>query len=191
MFPLRKREVILPGGGATGHVKRGLGIATDYKADYEPLVMPFAGTLYVPYWWTFNRGQGGKWLGIRRPNEHRIEFAHLSRSLQDWGAVAEGTVIAITGNTGTITTGPHLHVQIFDGRNRRLDPEQYDWNGENVPLLARVNEALRDAGSIVDAKRSVYWQDRVARGEKTTFENLVGGIRYRIQRRLAPHEDGR
>ena len=39
--------------------------------------------------------------------------------------VQTGQQIGVTGNTGTVTTGPHLHVQIFDAIGRRVDPEEY------------------------------------------------------------------
>lgn len=58
------------------------------------------------------------------------------------------------------------------------------------PLIRRVNEALRTAGSIVDQKRSEYWQERVMMGEKKDFLDLTNGIRWRMQNRRYPHENG-
>lgn len=193
MFPLKRRILIR---GATAHQNAGLGVAADYVAVYEPLAAAFAGELSVPYpryRWTprppFRReGQGGIWLRLARENGDRLEFAHLSKILRI-GRVEEGDIIATTGNTGSVTTGPHLHVQIFDSRARRLDPEMYGWGTER-PLVERVNEALRVAGSVAEPRRSAYWQERVAKGEKTTFDDLIGGIQWRRQQRLAPHENG-
>ena len=65
------------------------------------------------------------------------------------GRVKEGEQIAITGNTGTKTTGPHCHTQIIrDGK--RLDPEQYLWENMNkIKVFITGNEP------------AVNWQDIV------------------------------
>jgi hypothetical protein len=48
-------------------------------------------------------------------------YAHLSNSIANVGdRVKKGQIIAITGNTGTATTGPHCHVEVL--------PPGWDWN---------------------------------------------------------------
>lgn len=118
MFPLKSRKLIR---GVEGHVKAGLSPAADYVASYTELYAPFDGVVEA-YWGP----EGGNWLRLTRPNGDAIEHAHLSRYAIKSGMVREGQLVAITGNTGAITTNPHLHIQIL--RNgKRLDPEAYNW----------------------------------------------------------------
>ena len=119
MFPLKQRKLIR---GAAAHIAAGLGAGADYVAAAgTPLYAPFDGTISTSW-----GNQGGNWSKLTRPNGDRIEMAHLDSFLVKTGTVSSGHQIAYTGNTGAITTGPHLHVQIFrDGK--RLDPERYNW----------------------------------------------------------------
>ena len=125
MFPLKVRTLIR---GCQAHIRAGLGCGGDYSAYYVPLYASHTGGLYEPYWYKLGLGQGGKWVGIKRPNGDRIEFSHLSSYIRKSGSVVAGEKIAITGNTGTVTDFAHLHVQIFDKFGRRLDPETYAWD---------------------------------------------------------------
>jgi hypothetical protein len=120
MFPLQKRILIR---GAAAHVKAGLGIAADYVADYMPFSIPFSGKVE-----TYYGIEGGNWLRLTRPNGDKIELAHLSKYQVKNGNAVEGQLGGITGNTGAITTGAHLHIQIFNKSGKRLDPETYNWN---------------------------------------------------------------
>jgi len=130
MFPLKHRKLVL---SFQGHIQAGRGGAADYQANFEQLFMPFEGTLEKKF-----GPEGGNWLVLTRPNGDRIEFAHLSQYLNLNAKVGEP--IAITGNTGQITTGPHLHIQIF--RNgQRIDPEKYDWiTPQNATVGQRMTE---------------------------------------------------
>ena len=119
MFPLKTRKLIR---GFQAHIKAGLGGAADYEAKFVPLYAPFDGTVSV-----YSGVQGGKWARLTRENGDQIEFAHLSKYISA-GQVREGDEIAITGNTGQVTTGPHLHVQIINSHGQRIDPEAYNWN---------------------------------------------------------------
>lgn len=126
-FPLKQRTLIR---GFQAHVNAGLGGAADYVAQYVPLYAPFDGTIE-----TYFGQQGGNWSRLIRSNGDKIEHAHLSKYLVKWGQVKEGQHIAYTGNTGQITTGPHLHIQIFRN-NVRLDPELYPWTMTTIPIIA-------------------------------------------------------
>lgn len=128
MFPLKQRKLIR---GCQAHINAGLGCGADYVANYVDLFSPFIGKVEI-----YSGVQGGKWLRLTRTNGDAIEFAHLDKYLvQNGDQVQAGLLIAKTGNTGTVTTGPHLHVQIFrDGK--RLDPEQYNWEDAVLPPSA-------------------------------------------------------
>jgi murein DD-endopeptidase MepM/ murein hydrolase activator NlpD len=56
---------------------------------------------------------------------YRWCFLHLSTVLVDPNqTVQRGQVIAFTGNTGK-STGPHLHLQIYDAAGATVDPERF------------------------------------------------------------------
>lgn len=106
MFPLVKRQLIR---GYQAHIKAGLGGAADYEANYVPLYAPFNGKIET-YW----EKTGGNWTRLIGDNGDKIEMAHLSHYLVKSGKVSEGQLIAITGNSGSITTRPHKHIQIIN-----------------------------------------------------------------------------
>jgi len=135
MFPLRKRIVIR---GCQAHINAGLGCATDYKTQgiwigdlpfwsKKKLRAPFSGSVlalpddYDP--------RGGKWLRLTRSNGDKIEFSHLDRRFvgNRIKTVKQGQLMAYTGNTGTLTTGAHLHLQVKNRAGLRLNPENYRW----------------------------------------------------------------
>src|SRR3990167_5226184 len=125
-FPLRAVKVIR---GFQDHIKAGLQGAVDYVANFETVFAPFSGQL------EFYQGpQGGNWARIIRANGDKIEFAHLKQYLKKPGLCNEGDHIAVSGNSGELTTGPHLHIQIIDSLGFRLDPEKYFFP-VNLPLL--------------------------------------------------------
>lgn len=123
MFPLSKRKLIR---GAMAHIKAGLGAGADYEAVYTGFKIPFDGIAKK-----YHGTEGGNWLRVTRPNGDQIELAHLSEYQVSDGTVKEGQNGGITGNTGSITTGPHLHIQIIRS-GKRLDPEKYDWGDSKL-----------------------------------------------------------
>ena len=67
---------------------------------------------------------GGVWLEARTDTGYKLRFAHLSDYRAPLGRVEIGQTIAITGNTGQWTTGPHLHFEVWkDGK--AINPEEY------------------------------------------------------------------
>ncbi len=133
MFPLRERKIIR---GWDAHIKAGLGGATDYVADYVELYAPFDGRADI-----WDGRQGGNWISFVRNNGDVIQFAHLEK-YKAGGMVKKGELIAITGNTGKITTGPHLHIQIKDKDGNRLDPETYDWDMQKNIVDKKILQLL-------------------------------------------------
>lgn len=65
-------------------------------------------------------------LGIRIfRNSGRSVFLHLSERIVPHGTqVKKGDLIALSGNTGTMTTAPHLHWHIINN-NKLIDPQPY------------------------------------------------------------------
>lgn len=57
--------------------------------------------------------------------EYRWCFLHLSTVLVRPGQIVQrGEVIAFSGNTGK-STGPHLHLQVYDPKGQPVDPESF------------------------------------------------------------------
>ncbi len=143
-FPLVKRKVILD---AKGHVAQGRGIATDYEANYQALYAPFTGTIQV-----YTGPEGGNWLRLTRANGDIIEFAHLSKYINTSGVAIEGEKIAVTGNSGAITSGPHLHVQITV-KGQRVDPDRYFTPTQLITFkVAYINSEEISSFNYVDTK---------------------------------------
>lgn len=157
MFPLKQKKLIR---GCEAHKKAGLGCGADYVAETGTILYaPFNGEA-VTYWGK----QGGNWLRLTRPNGDRIEFAHLEKILKT-RKVKSGDEIALTGNTGSITTGPHLHIQIFQD-NKRVDPVRYNWE-EDVIIEAMYKEKyeqeVSDHKEDIKQKEEYYnnWQTQL------------------------------
>ena len=141
--------------------------AQDYKGSFVRGYMPFQG-------WASQKGannkrsQGGLWFYAEN-DDVRIEMAHNSIILaQGW--LAEGTPAFITGNSGYLSSGPHLHVQIFFKKTEaRFDPEDYHWY---LPTKHSPNYmfARNEQGEIA----LIY-----KRKDGVTVKMPIGGDRYK------------
>lgn len=92
---------------AACHATRGVGPATDYAVPWgTPIHAPFAGV--AQSYWTDQGGWGVRLVG----KEYTFCGQHLAErprnGTYDWRAV-----IAKSGNTGSATTGPHIHAYII------------------------------------------------------------------------------
>jgi len=119
MFTIESRKLIR---GFKEHIAAGLGGAVDYQADYEGIVSPIKGVVRNIY----TGNEGGKWLHITDEQGRSWQFAHLSEyaiGLAIGDKIIKGQFIATSGNTGSITSGPHIHLQIINSEGVRLNPE--------------------------------------------------------------------
>lgn len=131
MFPLRERKIGgYKFGQATWYSKHHLGV--DYVAQKgTELFAPFDGEVVKSFWGV----QGGNTIWFK-PNGQNviIRFMHLSDMNKSLVHVKSGQVLGHTGNTGSLTRGAHLHLDISKGTvniwnfSNFLDPEKYDWN---------------------------------------------------------------
>lgn len=137
MFPLKEKKI---GGFTFGQIyPKSFGTLAGHKhlgVDYRavtgtPLYAPFGGQITN----TLIGVEGGKTIWFKPENDNVImRFMHLLNigcNKGDW--VQEGKFIGLTGNTGSATTGAHLHldiskksVDIYTFANF-LDPEKYQW----------------------------------------------------------------
>ena len=87
---------------------------TPIKATLKGVVI-FAG-------WTLETGYT---IGIQHSKDLISFYKHNESLLKDYGDVVEaGEAIAIIGNTGTLTDGPHLHFELWSSGDA-IDPEDY------------------------------------------------------------------
>lgn len=118
---------------------------------WTPLYAPFNGT-------STSNGftEGGNVIDYRA-NGLVFRFMHLAK-ITKTGACNEGDLIGYTGNSGTLTTGAHLHVDISRGSvqvnniNNFIDPETFAW-GEGGLMSAEfdaLNQKISALYGIVD-----------------------------------------
>lgn len=129
MFVQKRKQLIR---GCSEHVADGLGCAADYQANYETIVAPFDINLSF---FGDEKHPGGWWVNMQRDNGDKIQVAHLSKYLALSGFHKKGTPVAISGNSGTRTSGPHQHTQLIDRNGKRMDPEKYDWRDDKLKVL--------------------------------------------------------
>jgi len=107
--------------------------------------------------------QGGKqiWL-YSHDNRFRARSMHLSKMVVSFGQeVLAGDVIGLSGNTGALTTGAHLHQDLMiDGK--WVDPLLYinnddDMNKNEVIELCDKRYAKRDVRLNQDMKDGSVW----------------------------------
>ncbi|MED2745718.1 M23 family metallopeptidase [Brevibacillus porteri] len=111
----------------------------DIAVNKEPVYSPQRGTVLSAGYWT----SAGNYVAIetrdKDPDTNSklvIRFLHLkSKSVSTGDSVSKGEEIAVSGNTGTDSTGPHLHIDInnegeYDGKDinysNTIDPK-YFW----------------------------------------------------------------
>lgn len=135
MFPLKNKQI---GGYTFGewtfYNSRHLGV--DYKASTgTPLFAPFNGVVT----WEGYGTQGGNTIHFKPDNQNIvIRFMHLLEFKVGQVRVSEGELIALCGNTGSASTGSHLHLDISKGSvnyndfNNFINPETFNWGGVSM-----------------------------------------------------------
>jgi murein DD-endopeptidase MepM/ murein hydrolase activator NlpD len=89
--------------------------------DKEPVKSVLDGTIIFANW----TQEFGNVIAIQHRGELISIYKHNSELLQKVGNfVHAGDVISIIGNTGEMTTGPHLHFELWYGGNP-INPEEF------------------------------------------------------------------
>ena len=119
--PLRHLVVTSPFGYRSDPFtrKRAFHSGIDLRANYEPAyAITYGEVIHVGY-----DNRSGLFVTIRH-GSITLSYCHLSQSLVTKGThVRPGTPIAITGNSGSRSTGPHLHLTLKDTKKgRAIDP---------------------------------------------------------------------
>lgn len=149
MFPLKQKiiggyEFDRPTFYSAHHV------GVDYRANFEPLYAPFNGTIIE----VFEGVEGGLTIWFRPDHDNVVmRFLHLSKFMVTKGQkVVEGQQIAVTGNSGKLTRGAHLHLDIsrpsvvIAWPGHFINPEEYDWK-----VTANVDQPVGAAVEAVTA----------------------------------------
>ena len=119
--PLRTLVITSPYGYRTDPFtrKRAFHSGIDLRANYEPAyAITYGEVIHVGY-----DNRSGLFVTIRH-GSITLSYCHLSQSLVAKGThVRPGTPIGITGNSGSRSTGPHLHLTLKDTKKgRAIDP---------------------------------------------------------------------
>lgn len=89
--------------------------------ENEPIKSTLDGTVVISTW-TYDAGHV---IGIQHSNNLTSFYKHCSVLLKKTGeSIKAGEVIAVVGNSGELTTGPHLHFELwFNGH--AVNPQDY------------------------------------------------------------------
>lgn len=95
----------------------------DVAAMENEVIKSVAEGIVIFSTWTLDNGYV---IGVQHTRGNLISvYKHNSELLKNVGSfVAGGEIIAIVGNTGELTTGPHLHFELWH-RGNAIDPENY------------------------------------------------------------------
>ncbi len=100
--------------------KRHFGIDV-IASDQEPIKSTLPGTVIISDWTT----DTGYTISIQHENNLISCYKHNSVLLKDVGEkVKAGDVIAIIGSSGTLSTGPHLHFELWH-KGIAINPEHH------------------------------------------------------------------
>lgn len=107
--------------------------ATDYGTPSGTKLYPLS---YGIVSFAYSESMGGNILAIDYMidgTKYRSEYAHLLDSsirVKPGQVVTPTTVVAESGNTGTATTGPHLHFGLMNESGEFIDPEEFLQTGK-------------------------------------------------------------
>ncbi|WP_326523462.1 M23 family metallopeptidase [Sphingomonas sp.] len=125
---------------------------TDFAAPVGTPVYAAAGGVVVS---ASPSACAGNMAILRHDNGWETRYFHLSRyadGIVAGARVTQGQTIGDVGNTGTCTTGPHLHYEVhIDGE--KVDPMSID-TGSGVSLTGGGLEAFRKERDRIDKSRA-------------------------------------
>lgn len=85
------------------------------------------------------------------------KFMHLNQALVSVGdEINAGEVFALSGNTGTLTTDPHVHFELSDGQGNNIDPRNYALQGQSTFVSRRKLEQIKANAGAEDDMRQEY-----------------------------------
>jgi len=186
-------------GDTKEHASYGVGPATDYAAE-KGGPLPIGTPVKAPFplgkveYWGDDSFPGGLAVTATSPDKRFVFVGqHLSGSLRHPG-LAEGSVIAYSGNSGTKTTGPHLHAYVIADGKRMSMEEAIKKYGLTKPVKVTKGTALRRVRKGVNGRKAPNLSARIvqflkpgivgtfdgwARGQKVTQGGVTSDVWYR------------
>lgn len=126
-------------GVSSGRNHGALDIGAQPGAIGKPILAPASGKV------TWYNGdvtkREGRYLIIKHDDGWTTSYSHLSStSLRKGNRVSKGQVIGLMGNSGSSTTGPHLHWVVKNPAGVRVDPIEV-MKG-NLPLSSNLSKVF-------------------------------------------------
>ncbi|MEL7163740.1 MAG: M23 family metallopeptidase, partial [Bacteroidota bacterium] len=123
-IPLARLSLVAP---VSGKISAGFDQARDHLGvdilapQNTPIKAARDGIVFISEFTSSN----GNVVGIQHDNNLITFYKHNSQLLKKAGdRVKAGEAIAIIGNTGTLTSGPHLHFELWH-EGKVIDPVEY------------------------------------------------------------------
>lgn len=122
-YPLRQTKLVVtsPYGWRKHPVTgaRSFHNGVDLRANFEPVYAMLPGEVVS----TGYEPKGGNYITLRHGCIH-VSYCHLSFiGVKRGSSVFPGQAIGISGNSGTSTTGPHLHIAVKDDNKQSVSAE--------------------------------------------------------------------
>jgi murein DD-endopeptidase MepM/ murein hydrolase activator NlpD len=120
---------------------------------------------------------GGYYVQIEGDDGTITKYLHLNEIYKGDGNVNQGDVIAASGNSGALTTGPHLHFEVYKkntfGELERQDPEKYIRlsSNTNIPMLNEIENILGLNNGTIHKNVT-----NIIQGSKTMATNFISKI---------------
>lgn len=122
------------------HVKR-KSAGVDYAGPLGAAIHPMAGGTVTN---VTQDGKSGRWVEVKHPDGSRTTYSHMgNQSVKVGDAVTPETVLGTIGMTGH-TTGPHVHVRMYDKNGRDVDPESVVGRRAGRPAVIGSTDAARN-----------------------------------------------
>jgi hypothetical protein len=143
----------------------------------EVIRAPFGG--WVTRWWS----QSGGYTVAITTNWVKFTIQHLSAYAgKSAGQVNEGDVIGYVGNTGTATTGPHVHCWIFlIESGQRISFEQYLVNqGWTTADLESYVPGPHQTSTLADSGGATPFPETESESNVRSIKNAATGEHVRL-----------
>ena len=122
--PLAEISLVAPVNGeiSSGFGSRADHLGVDILAEQNTAIKAVAAGVVIISEFT---PENGNVVGIQHDNNLLTFYKHNSKLLKQVGdRVRQGEAVAIIGNTGTLSTGPHLHFEMWY-RQAAVDPVEF------------------------------------------------------------------
>lgn len=129
--------------GVLGH----RGVDLDFK--YEPLPSPVTGVVRAVVYDPLNKRQTGQCIFVTDARGAVHVFAHMRQIDVSTGqSIKRGDRLGVTGNTGTITSGPHLHYEV-------ITPVPFRW--WDAPMVRSLTPVRGFNTDPIAYTKNLYW----------------------------------